>query len=167
MTIRVAPPPPFSGGSRDPPVSCCACLNHRCNSQTTDSHTCRDRGYRHHGCPFRGPGGHGELLSGTSTPTRLPLPSDRVSTLLGNVPLPVSPVYAADADHASRREPCDDERHVADLCHWTVPFSGSFETPCGIVGSYFGTLTTNRGDPGFASLLLWRNVTLRKSRGLG
>ncbi len=66
----------------------------------TEHHTCRDRGYRHHGCPFRGSDGHGEPLSSTSTPTRLPLPLDWVSTLLGNVPLPVSPICAADADHA-------------------------------------------------------------------
>ncbi len=50
-------------------------------------------------------------------PTRSPLPSNRVSTLLGNVPLSVPPVCATYADHALGREPCNDERRLADFCH--------------------------------------------------
>ncbi len=146
------------------PVSRCACLHRCCHSQKTNRHACWDCGYCHHGCPFRGPGGHGEPLSNTSTPTRFPLPSDRVSTLLGNVPLSVCPVCATDANHASGREPCNDEHHVANLCHQTVLFSGSFGTPFGCVESCFGTCSANWGDPGFASFLLRRNATPRWSR---
>ena len=123
-------------------------------------------GNYHHGCPFCIPGGNGETLSSASTPTRFPSPSNRVSSLLGNVPLSVSPVCTTDADHASRREPCNDERHFAQPCPRIVSFSGSFRTPFRCVRSYSGALVTTRGGPRFVGLPLWRHATIGGTRGL-
>ncbi len=147
-------------------VSCCACLSRR-TIQTNNHRTCRDHRYRHHGCSFRGSDGHWEPQSSTSTPTRLPLPLDWVSTLLGNVSLSIYPICAADADHAFGREPYVNEHHVDDLCRQTVPLSSSYGTPCRRIGSCLGTSATNLGGSSFASLLRRSNATFGRPRRLG
>ncbi len=127
-----------------------ACHQHYCSGQKSAKHVCRVRGRYNHGCSVRGPDDHRESIPNAPAPTGLPLPFDRVSTLLGNVPLSVPSVCATDAGRAPRRKPENDENYLVNHQSRMVSHSGIFRAHTRHSRSCDGTFAITRGGPRIA-----------------
>ena len=116
------------------PGRCHTCHRHTCHrycrsNRKSTKHASRVRGRYCHNYSVHGPDDKRESISHASAPTGFPQPSGWVSTLLGNVPLPVPSVCATNADRVSRREPDDDEHLPVDPQHRTRPYSTIWGAP--------------------------------------
>ncbi len=96
-----------------------------------------------------------QMATGSPYTTPLPppgffLPFHRVPTLLGNVPLPVSPVCTTNAGPALGRKLHSHEPHLVDPQDRTVSPSGTCGAFSRHSGSSAGAFTITRGGPGIA-----------------